>query len=384
MTTFNSPEWRMGLALSGGGVRAVAFHAGVLRWLAEKRLFEKVVHISSVSGGSLLAGLIFRLADNQWPSSEYYLSNVLPNVRRLLTTKSLQFDMFFRLFFNPLNWRFVLSRANVLAISIRSLWDIQGTLRDLRQNPVWSINGTTAEDGRRFRFKKGTMGDYEIGYAAAATFKIAEAMAMSAAFPGGIGPLTVQADLYEWFKRDGWDANIPEQKVSPSHEILHLYDGGVYDNLGMETFFDIGKQVFKTELTVPIDFLLVADAGARFSRKEIPGPLHFGRLMRVVDIISDQTRALRIRSFVNFLTKNPSSGMYLQIGSKPVYCIRQYAKPEEVEKIERNHDWLSDYEVSIAADYKTNLCRMSPEKFDLIEQHGYQTALWNTLVFSEK
>jgi predicted acylesterase/phospholipase RssA len=32
---------QIGLALSGGGVRTIAFHTGLLRWLAENNLFEK-------------------------------------------------------------------------------------------------------------------------------------------------------------------------------------------------------------------------------------------------------------------------------------------------------------------------------------------------------
>jgi len=63
----------IGLALSGGGVRAAAFHAGVLRYLAEKGFLEKVVHVSSVSGGSLFVGLVFQYGNCKWPGSEAYL-----------------------------------------------------------------------------------------------------------------------------------------------------------------------------------------------------------------------------------------------------------------------------------------------------------------------
>ena len=45
----------LGLALSGGGFRATLFHLGVVRFLRDARLLEKVTHICSVSGGSILA-----------------------------------------------------------------------------------------------------------------------------------------------------------------------------------------------------------------------------------------------------------------------------------------------------------------------------------------
>ena len=43
----------IGIALSGGGIRATIFHLGVLKWVAEKGLLEEVKRVSSVSGASL-------------------------------------------------------------------------------------------------------------------------------------------------------------------------------------------------------------------------------------------------------------------------------------------------------------------------------------------
>lgn len=144
---------RIGLALSGGGFRAAAFHAGVLQRLADNGWLERVQQISSVSGGSLFTGLVFHISGYRWPTSKQYLNNVLPHIRNLITEKSLQSDALRRLLFNPLNWHYFLSRANVLARSIESLWAISATLDQLPQSPVWSINGTTAENGRRFRLR---------------------------------------------------------------------------------------------------------------------------------------------------------------------------------------------------------------------------------------
>ncbi|MGP8476439.1 patatin-like phospholipase family protein [Burkholderia sp. PR2] len=188
----------IGLALSGGGVRAAAFHAGVLRYLAEQQLLADVAHVSSVSGGSLFVGMVFRLADYRWPSSQAYQSDVFPRFRQTLTKQSLQWSAAARLLLNPLNWRFLLSRANVVAQAIEALWDVRKPLSAIGTSPVWSINCTMGETGRRFRFKGVTMGDYELGYAGVEDFGLARAMAISAAFPGGIGPLTVNSEEYEW------------------------------------------------------------------------------------------------------------------------------------------------------------------------------------------
>ena len=46
---------RIGLALSGGGFRATLFHLGMVRFLREANILPQVTHITSVSGGSILA-----------------------------------------------------------------------------------------------------------------------------------------------------------------------------------------------------------------------------------------------------------------------------------------------------------------------------------------
>src|SRR5277367_884894 len=46
---------RIGLALSGGGFRATLYHLGLVRFLRDAGLLSKVTHITSVSGGSILA-----------------------------------------------------------------------------------------------------------------------------------------------------------------------------------------------------------------------------------------------------------------------------------------------------------------------------------------
>ena len=98
---------QIGLALSGGGIRAMAFHSGVLHWLAEAGQLNKVAHISSVSGGSLLIGLILRLSNWRWPFSEEYKTLVLPQLREFLPTKDIAFQAMLRLL-RPTRWNHVL------------------------------------------------------------------------------------------------------------------------------------------------------------------------------------------------------------------------------------------------------------------------------------
>lgn len=373
---------RLSLALSGGGVRAAAFHAGVMRYLAERVRLEDVVHVSSVSGGSLFVGMIFCQSGCSWPSSKVYLSEVFPSFREILTTKSLQRTALRNLILNPLNWRFLLSRANVLAQAIETTWGVRDELSAICNSPTWSINCTTAETGRRFRFKRMTMGDYELGYANVEKFSMAKAMAISAAFPGGIGPLSVKTEDFHWNKRPGeWG---PEQgstvQFAPPFKRLHLYDGGLYDNLGIEPLFDVGRQELKMDETLEhqAQFLLVSDAGAAFRRQPILNPLNPLRFKRIADIALDQTRALRVRSLMGFLQQQPESGAYLGIGTAADAGIRRFLASREKLATQLQADgWLSAAESQSAATYNTTLCRMTKQSFDLIARHGYETAKWN-------
>ena len=67
----------------------MAFHAGVRQFLAEHAAMERVEKISSVSGGSLLVGLLWQLNDMRRPTSGEYLSSVLLKLEETLTSKDL-------------------------------------------------------------------------------------------------------------------------------------------------------------------------------------------------------------------------------------------------------------------------------------------------------
>ena len=347
MTSSSKP---IALALSGGGIRAMVFHLGVLKHLAERGLLESVERVSTVSGGSLLVGLMLQQNQMRWPTSEQFLTHSLPTLREALCTRSLQWGAARRLL-NPLNWTFLLSRANLLALALQQEWQVTSSLADLPEGPEWSINGTTAESGKRFRFKRLDIGDYTTGYASAAHFPLASALAVSAAFPGGFGPLALKVESYEWRKRT-WDAP-PESAgpIAPAFSRLHLYDGGVYDNLGLEPFFDAGRQSPKQDGC----YIICSDAGAPLAPGFDMGPLNAFRLMRVADIMSDQSRSLRVRTLVHYLQQTPASGAYLNINT-PVTA---------------NGDGQS---TKFASSFPTTLRRLGYNEFDKLAAHGYAVA----------
>lgn len=342
-------KWPLALVLSGGGIRAMVFHLGVLKLMAEEQMLEQVQKVSTVSGGSLLVGLMLQENGMRWPTSHEFLTIVYPKLRKNLCERSLMWGAF-RQLLCPENWRFLLSRSNLLALALQREWGLQANLQDLPNSPEWSINGTTAENGKRFRFKKENFGDYLLGYAQSESFPLAAAMAVSAAFPGGFGPLALNSSDFKWFKRK-WGAPLgTEEAVKLPYKKLHLYDGGVYDNLGLEPFFDAGK----LEAKPPEMPIIVSDAGAPLGDRFSGNPLSLFRLKRIADIMGEQSRALRVRTFATFLQAAPARGAYIQINARG----------------DRKTTELGEY----SAAFPTTLRRLQTVEFDKLAEHGYDVA----------
>jgi len=340
------------LALSGGGVRAMVFHLGALRLLAERGAMERISRISTVSGGSLLVGLMLRETAMKWPSSDQFIAEVYPSLRQKLCEESLQWGAA-RQLLRPWNWRYLLSRANLLALALQHEWGITSSLSSVQSMPEWSINGTTAENGKRFRFKHDSLGDYTLGYAAPREYPLANALAISAAFPGGFGPLALDATKFAWRKRIAWNSSAgQEEPVDIGYKKLHLYDGGVYDNLGLEPFFDAGKGIPKHSGEI----IVVSDAGAPLKTGFSLFALNPARFKRVADIMSNQSRALRVRTFVTYIQQESQRGAYLYINTP-------FSGSE------------GDKDALFAANFPTTLRRLLPSEFDKISDHGYRVTL---------
>src|SRR5690349_21183814 len=142
---------RMALALSGGGFRATVFHLGVLARLAEENQLENVTYLSTVSGGSLCAGLVYSLNNFRWPTSKEYKDQVFPQARDILMTKDLKRAMITRALTRILE--ITDSRADDLSELLQELWGVKIALKDLPEIPRWMINATCYETGKNWRFE---------------------------------------------------------------------------------------------------------------------------------------------------------------------------------------------------------------------------------------
>jgi len=365
---------KIGLALSGGGVRASAFHMGVLKYFATLGLIQNVRFLSTVSGGSLVSGLLMSKNEKKWPTDLQAFTNARQEVRAVLTGKNLQLSALLRML-NPLNWRHLFSRANVVADSLEGLWDIKGSLGDLPTLPVWEVNGTTMETGRRWRFVSGPgaiMGDGATGNWGAKDYRLANAMAASAAFPGGVSPLQVTADPNKATLRypDAMNAVLR----NTGRRSWHIADGGVYDNLGLEPLFDASSRTIRK--TCGCDFIIVSDAGSplKFSNWALWAQgLGFGG--RTIAVMHAQGRNMRTRSFVGAILAKTVHGLFLNIARSREETISEFLRQGGDQQISTVlKDGLAKEKVDQAALFKTTLWRLLPDEYDLLEQHGFETA----------
>ncbi|MDR2486108.1 MAG: patatin-like phospholipase family protein [Treponema sp.] len=343
---------KIGIALSGGGIRATVFHLGVFKGLAEKGLLSQVTHISSVSGASLCVALIFAKNRHVWPSNEGYLEKVLPDIEKTVLNNNIQTAALLKLPFSPLYWG---NKAALIARVMEDKWRITGSLQDLPDTPVWEINCTTFETGKNFRLSKRQMGDYQIGYVNQPNFPIAGAAAASAGFPILIGPLKLDAAQYQWNKK-------------PRESIYYLWDGGVYDNMGIEALYKPGRG-----LVEGTDFLIVSNASCPSGYLHRNGFSSAKNLKRLLDITMDQVGALRSRElFANVLKQN--QGLYVNIGNS-AEKIASDSKIDEAAKRKLIESCMSPEQAQFVRGYETTLNSPTPENYRLILRHGYENAL---------
>lgn len=291
-------ESGVGLCLSGGGYRAMLFHVGSLWRLYETGQLFTLQRISSVSGGSITSAVL-ALAWNHLPfdgDRVPFEARVVEPIRAL-ARRTLDADAIVGGILLPGS-----IGDKIAAAYDKYLFD-GATLQDLPDTPRFVINATNVQSGVLWRFSKPYMGDYRVGRIEKPDFLIARAVAASSAFPPVLSPLTIELHPAVFKPNSGDDLQRP-----PFTSDVVLADGGVYDNLGLET-------VWKRYETV-----LVSDAGAKIKPEEEPKHDWPRHAYRVLDLIDNQVRSLRKRALIASYQAKPGDpgkrlGTYWGIGT---------------------------------------------------------------------
>jgi NTE family protein len=280
----------LGLCLSGGGYRAMIFHAGVLWRLYEAGLLLKLNRISSVSGGSITAGILAlkwkMLSGNLAHFDEEFLKEIVAPLRALASTTIDAPGIIFGLLLP--------GRVSdrITAAYEKHLFGA-ATLQDLPDSPRFVINATNVQSAALWRFSKSYMGDYRVGLVRNPTTRLSQAVCASSSFPPVLSPTELSLNPSAFEPDSGKDL----QRAPFTSQVV-LSDGGVYDNLGLET-------VWKRYQTV-----LVSDAGGKTAPDERPKSNWASHSYRVLDIVDNQVRSLRKKHLIDSYQAGERKGAF--------------------------------------------------------------------------
>jgi NTE family protein len=289
-----TPQAGIALCLSGGGYRAMLFHLGALWRLNELGFLPRLAQISSVSGGSITAGVL----GVKWPRLAFGANGVAASldaevVQPIRALASLTIDE------GAIIEGIVLpgSIADKVADAYSRHLFGNATLQDLPPDPPrFVINATNVQSGVLFRFSRPFIADYRVGMIRNPRVELAVAVAASSAFPPVLSPLKLAFPVSAWESPSGRPSEDLHRE--PFLTDVMLTDGGVYDNLGLET-------AWKRYRTI-----LVSNGGGKMQAEEEPKRDWARHALRVNDIIDNQVRSLRVRQVIGAFEAGDRDGTY--------------------------------------------------------------------------
>ncbi|MBV9493547.1 MAG: patatin-like phospholipase family protein [Acidobacteria bacterium] len=333
----------LAICLSGGGYRAMLFHLGTLWYLSDAGILAEAGRISSVSGGSITSALL----GLRWNAIAFGTPGHPTRFRSLVV------DPIRKLASKTIDVRAVLLGAllpGTISDRVRKAYDetlYQGaTLQDLPDAPRFVINATNVQTGALFRFSKPYIRDYRVGMIRNPRRLLAEAVTASSAFPPVLSPVRLE------FGDDEWEANSGEAALQkpPYTTEVRLTDGGVYDNMGIETAWKRCKTI------------LVSDAGAKMQPDPDPHGDAARHSLRVNSLIDNQVRSLRKRQVVSAYQAKVRDGAYWGMWTSP----DEYTAPSQLV--------LSNEKARELAEVSTRLAKMDGALQERLINFGYGMA----------
>ena len=269
----------VGIALSGGGSRAIAFHLGCLRALHDLDLLGRVQILSSVSGGSIIAAMyayssdsfsgfdtsvrdllsrglqcdilremvrpqsIWKFLQNHFVAGVSFLFRVILRLLRVSVQLSATTHN------NPSRLRCTFNRTEALRnVLAKSLFG-DTHVHEVSRSPLQTvISATELRTGSAFRFGSQQSGCWRYGTIPIEDALVADAVAASAAYPAFLPALERQYH----FTKNGRTTNLSQ---------VLLTDGGVFDNLGVSPMEPGRTPLVSTNVFCP-DYIICCDAGA--------------------------------------------------------------------------------------------------------------------------
>lgn len=305
-TEWSATRNGVGLALSGGGFRASLFGLGSLWRLNELGWLRSLRRVTSVSGGSLTAGVLAA----RWRELNFDAAGCAVNFPDIVAGRLREFCS------RTLDWKAILCGlipfASAAGFARRAYERGLVTLADGKvarladlpepgSGPDFIFYATCLQTGSSFRFSREGLYDWKLGRLSRVDITLGTALAASAAFPPFLSPLRLKTDPGKWIERPKIRDLDDARRICAR---LLLGDGGIYDNMGVEALWRTTERV------------LVSDAGAPFTYIVRPWSNWPSQLGRVRDILIEQTRALRKRMLVGELQEKRYAGVYWGINTR--------------------------------------------------------------------
>ena len=278
---------KIGLALSGGGYRAAAYHIGTLRALNRLGILDKVDVISAVSGGSITAAYYALHKDNY----EKFESSFINKLQRGVLCSTIVYVLLVfsisLLVASLVNWWLLIPEAvmllvfwyrifpvcNFIECSYNRLFFQKKKLSDLPQSPLIAINATDVSNGKLYTFSQLKMGgytyyqngDYTTSPFDNTQFPIAKAVMASSCVPFAFSPIKISRE----FCKENTERPI-------------LIDGGLYDNQGTH-------KLSMSNSRYHADYIIVSDAGnTQINANRILNPICL--LIKTSDIMMNRIK----------------------------------------------------------------------------------------------
>ena len=260
-----------GLALSGGGFRATLFHVGAIWRLNEMAMLPEIGRFSSVSGGSILAGLLAV----RWPRLRFQDGVAVNFIEEIV---------------EPV-WKFCSRNIDCAAFVfglVAGTWKLEqsyrrhlvgeSTLRDLPDDPDFIFNAAHIETGRNCTLSKAGLHTWRLGDIEIPDLELAKAIAASSACPPFFPAVTLDLDAGAFLKTEYADLYHREDLKNR----ISLTDGGTYDNLGVHAIRNCAT-ILVSDGSAP----LCPTRGRWFARQ------FDHRILRPMAAAVEQTRAVR-------------------------------------------------------------------------------------------
>lgn len=418
VTTSEGKKIKIGLALSGGGYRAAAFHLGVFKKLKALEILDNVDVISTISGGSI-AGAYYALNKDDFNLFETEFKKCLQKsvLRKIIWSFGFWLPILFLLtvisltIWDPFtlnfpNWVTILIVVTFLLGAILFQFKIisftslkikaykkvffkENKISNLPNCPVLAINATNLSTGTLWTFSKKKASDSSYEYPKdkgnpikfnCSEMPLAQAVASSTSVPIPFNPVLVEEKYFE--------NKADYKRVSPK-----LIDGGLYDNQGVH-------KITQKNSSYACDIIIVSDGSQPFDNEFKAWNSGF-ILYRGIDVMMRKIKNLQfirdvysidkeiayfsldwrynlcLIEFVNAIRNNYVSQTVLNYHEIDSEMINKKSNEEMVEHISKKINFpkiiengLTNTEIQIISGISTNLTALKINEIDLLSRHG--------------